>query len=265
VSERVQQAGWNACVVVNDERGVMGLLRADQLAGDPMQSVEHAMRPGPSTFRPNVAITEMADYMAKHKLESSPVTTSDGRLVGLLVRTDAERAALELKPPDATAADERSSVMADAQPHYREPGWFTRNVFNRAVRALTSAGISVLGSRVLEVRGRRSGQPQRIPVNLLTLDGGSYLVSARGEGHWVRNVRAADGQLDLLVGRRREHWQARELSDDDKVPVLRAYLRRWKSEVGVFFEGIGPDSSDEEIRGIAHKHPAFALTRRPDQ
>ena len=85
-------------MVVNDERVVMGLLRADQLAGDPWSSVEHAMRPGPSTFRPNVAITEMAEYMAQHNLESSPVTTSDGRLVGLLVRTDAERAALEVKP-----------------------------------------------------------------------------------------------------------------------------------------------------------------------
>ncbi|HWC39415.1 MAG TPA: nitroreductase family deazaflavin-dependent oxidoreductase [Acidimicrobiales bacterium] len=155
--------------------------------------------------------------------------------------------------------------MSDAQPHYREPGWFTRNVFNRVVRWLTSAGISLLGSRVLEVRGRRSGQPQRTPVNLLTFDGGDYLVSARGEGQWVRNVRAADGQLDLLVGRRREHWQARELSDDDKVPILRAYLRRWKTEVGVFFEGVGPDSSDDEIRAIAPRHPAFALTKRSDQ
>ncbi|TMM19444.1 MAG: nitroreductase family deazaflavin-dependent oxidoreductase [Actinobacteria bacterium] len=155
--------------------------------------------------------------------------------------------------------------MSDAQPHYREPGWFTRNVFNRAVRGLTSAGISLLGSRVLEVRGRKSGQPQRIPVNLLTLDGSDYLVSARGEGQWVRNVRAADGELDLLVGRRRQHWRAQELSDDDKVPILRAYLRRWKSEVGVFFEGVGPESSDEEIRAIAHKHPAFVLTERPEQ
>jgi len=149
--------------------------------------------------------------------------------------------------------------MSDAQPHYREPGWFTRNVFNRAVRGLTGAGISVLGSRVLEVRGRRSGQPQRIPVNLLTLDGSDYLVSARGEGQWVRNVRAADGQLDLLVGRRRDHLRARELPDDEKVPVLRAYLRRWKSEVGVFFEGVGPESSDEELLRVAPDHPVFRI------
>jgi deazaflavin-dependent oxidoreductase (nitroreductase family) len=122
-----------------------------------------------------------------------------------------------------------------------------------------------MGSRVLEVRGRRSGQPQRTPVNLLTVAGSNYLVSARGEGHWVRNVRAADGDLDLLVGRRREHWKARELSLDEKVPVIRAYLERWKAEVGTFFEGVGPRSSDDEIRAISDKHPAFELTRRAEK
>ena len=97
VSQRVREAGWNACVVVNRERIVMGLLRAEQLGGDPTHSIREAMRPGPSTFRPHVAITEMAEYMRAHKLENSPVTTSDGRLVGLLVREDAERAARELE------------------------------------------------------------------------------------------------------------------------------------------------------------------------
>lgn len=97
VRGRAHQAGWNACVVVNEERVVMGLLRADELGGDPARPVERAMRPGPSTFRPHVAITEMADYMVAHKLESSPVTTSDGRLVGLLLRADAERTAHELE------------------------------------------------------------------------------------------------------------------------------------------------------------------------
>jgi CBS domain-containing protein len=97
VSQRVQEAGWNACVVVNGERVVMGLLRAGELGGDPARTIEKAMRPGPSTFRPHVAITEMAENMVAHNLESSPVTTSDGRLVGLLLRADAERAAAEMK------------------------------------------------------------------------------------------------------------------------------------------------------------------------
>lgn len=148
--------------------------------------------------------------------------------------------------------------MTDAV-HYKKPGWFTRNVFNKTVAGLTRAGLSVMGSRVLEVKGRKSGLARRVPVNLLTLDGRQYLVSARGEGEWVRNVRASGGQLDLLVGRRRETRHAVELADTDKAPVLRAYLKRWKVEVGQFFEGVGPDSTDDQITAIASKHPVFVL------
>lgn len=143
--------------------------------------------------------------------------------------------------------------------HYRRPGWFTRNIFNRSVARLTRLGVSVWGSRVLEVPGRRTGEPRRVPVNLLEHDGRQYLVSARGHGEWVRNVRANDGRLDLLLGRRRDHRVAAELQDADKVEVLRAYLRRWKAEVGAFFDGVDASSTDEEIRAIAHKHPVFAL------
>jgi deazaflavin-dependent oxidoreductase (nitroreductase family) len=146
--------------------------------------------------------------------------------------------------------------------HYRAPGWFTRNVFNRSVAVLTRMGISVLGSRVLEVRGRTSGQPRRTPVNLLSYEGQDYLVSPRGEGQWVRNVRADGGRLTLLLGRKRDERQATELADADKVPVLRAYLRRWKAEVGVFFEGVDADSSDEELARIAPRHPVFTLSSR---
>ena len=143
--------------------------------------------------------------------------------------------------------------------HYRQPGWFTRNVFNRLIARLTRLGISVWGSRVLEVTGRKSGLPRRTPVNLLTFDGHEYLVSPRGEGEWVRNLRAADGRLTLVLGRRRQPRTAREVADGDKIEILRAYLRRWKVEVGVFFEGIGADSSTEEIAAIAHRHPVFEL------
>jgi deazaflavin-dependent oxidoreductase (nitroreductase family) len=146
--------------------------------------------------------------------------------------------------------------------HYLAPGWFTRNVANRLVAVLTRSGVSVLGSRVLEVRGRTSGEPRRTPVNLLTFDGRQYLVSARGHGQWVRNVRAADGELHLLRGRSRTRYQATEVAPADSVAVLRAYLKRWKAEVSAFFDGVGPDSTDEEIRRIAHRHPVFALTER---
>jgi deazaflavin-dependent oxidoreductase (nitroreductase family) len=142
--------------------------------------------------------------------------------------------------------------------HYRAPGWFTRNVFNRAVAFSTRHGLSVLGSRVLAVKGRTSGQWRTTPVNLLTLDGRRYLVAARGETQWVRNLRVA-GHGELRAGRQAETFRGRELADDEKVPVLRAYLRRWKAEVGIFFEGTGPDSSDDQIRAIAPRHPAFEV------
>jgi Mg/Co/Ni transporter MgtE len=96
VRERVLAAGWDACVVVNQQRVVLGLLRAKQLDADPELRIEQAMRPGPSTFRPHVPIEEMASYMVDHKLDSSPITTSDGRLVGLLRQADAVQAARRL-------------------------------------------------------------------------------------------------------------------------------------------------------------------------
>lgn len=151
-------------------------------------------------------------------------------------------------------------VMTTAQVHYRRPGFFTRNVFNKAVAGLTRMGISVWGSRILEVRGRSTGATRRTPVNLLTLDGVQYLVSPRGHSNWVRNVRADGGNLVLVLGRRRQAMVGQELDGVDKVAVMRAYLRRWKAEVGIFFEGIGPDSSDEEIAAIAPKHPVFRLS-----
>ena len=151
--------------------------------------------------------------------------------------------------------------MSSTPTHYRKPGWFTQNVFNRFVAFLTRRGISVWGSRVLEVRGRTSGEPRRTPVNLLTLDDEHYLVSPRGEGQWVRNVRAAEGRLATLVGSRREEWVAHELVDDgEKVPVLRSYLKRWKAEVGVFFDGVSADSADAELQRIAPDHPVFRIT-----
>jgi deazaflavin-dependent oxidoreductase (nitroreductase family) len=143
-------------------------------------------------------------------------------------------------------------------PHYQEPGWFDLHVFNPLVAGLTRLGISVAGSRVLEVPGRKSGEPRRVPVNLLTVEGERYLVAPRGATQWVKNLRANGGGR-LLVGRRSETFSATELPDDEKPALLRAYLKRWKWEVGQFFDGVGPDASDEELRRIGPDHPVFRL------
>ena len=143
--------------------------------------------------------------------------------------------------------------------HYQRPGWFTRNVFNRFVAVLTRAGVSVWGSRVLEVRGRKSGEWRSTPVNLLHYEDADYLVSPRGHTQWVRNLRAS-GEGRLRLGGGTQPFTAVELADDQKSALLRAYLRKWKMEVGVFFGGVGPDSSDGELRRIAPDHPVFKLT-----
>ena len=144
---------------------------------------------------------------------------------------------------------------------FQRPGWFTKHVFNPAVAAFTRLGVSLAGSRVLEVRGRSSGEPRRTPVNPLILDGAIYLVAPRGHTQWVRNLRAR-GEGRLLRGRRAEAFDAVEVADDDKPRILREYLRRWKWEVGAFFGGVGPDSPDEELRRIAPEHPIFRITTR---
>jgi len=143
---------------------------------------------------------------------------------------------------------------------YVTPGRATA-IFNRAVAGLTKLGISVWGSRVLYVRGRSSGEWRSTPVNLLTHRGERYLVAPRGTTQWVRNLRAAGGQGELHLGRRVEPFRAAELGDDAKPDVLRAYLKRWKMEIGVFFNGVGPDASDDKLREIAPGYPVFRIER----
>ena len=149
-----------------------------------------------------------------------------------------------------------------ANERYIEPGWFTRNVFNRLVAVATRLGISVWGSRVLRVRGRTSGEWRETPVNLLTLDGRRYLVAPRGITQWVKNLRVS-GEGQLVLGRRVESFVATEVADDDKVEILRAYLKRWKAEVGVFFDGVSATSSEAELRRIAPDHPVFRIEITP--
>ena len=155
--------------------------------------------------------------------------------------------------------------MSDAAPPtdssakgFQEPGWLTRNVFNRAINGLMALGISVQGSRVLEVKGRKSGRWRTTPVNLLEVDGARYLVAPRGNTQWVRNMRVAAGGRRRR-GRKPEGFKATDVAGAAAVPLLRAYLKKWKWEVGVFFEGVDTDASDAELLAIVPDHPVFKL------
>ena len=151
---------------------------------------------------------------------------------------------------------------SEAGPRYQKPGWFTQHVFNPLIAALTRAGVSVWGSRELRVRGRKSGEWRAVPVNLLTIDGTRYLVAPRGHTQWVRNLRVANAG-ELRVGKRVESFTATEVADADKPAILRAYLKRWKAEVGVFFGGVSAKSSDDELLRIAPDHPVFLVIDVP--
>jgi deazaflavin-dependent oxidoreductase (nitroreductase family) len=162
-------------------------------------------------------------------------------------------------PTGTTPATSTPPATAAGQYQQHQPDWFTRRIFNPLVNLLMRLGISVWGARVLEHRGRRSGELHHTPVNLLTIDGTDYLVAPRGETQWVRNVRAADGHLVLILGRRRRICTATEIPVDERADILRTYLRRWKFEVGMFFDGVGPEASDAEFAAVAERHPVFAL------
>ena len=140
---------------------------------------------------------------------------------------------------------------------FQEPGWFTKSVFNPIVAWLSRHGLSLAGSRVLEVQGRKSGEWRRTPVNPLNFEGKRYLVAPRGNTQWVRNIRVSGG--GRLVGRGVEEFSATELADEEKPALLRAYLEKWKWEVGAFFDGVGPDASDEELLRIAPERPVFRI------
>ncbi len=90
---RVRAGGWDTCIVVTDGDVVLGRLHETELRGDPLRSAEEAMRPGPSTFRPDVPAEQMLELMRERNLRTVPVTTSDGRLVGIARVEDLERRA----------------------------------------------------------------------------------------------------------------------------------------------------------------------------
>lgn len=146
---------------------------------------------------------------------------------------------------------------------YVKPRWATK-LLNQAVVLLARSGVSVWGARMLYVRGRKTGQWHATPVNVLTYSGERYLVAPRGHTHWVRNLRAT-GEGELRLGRRIERFAPAELADADKPAVLRAYLQRWKFEIGSFFAGIGPEATDEQLLRIAAGYPVFRVASPPGE
>ena len=140
---------------------------------------------------------------------------------------------------------------------YDEPNLVAR-AGNAVIRRLAEAGVSIMGTHALRVRGRTSGTMRAVVINLMTVDGVDYLVSPRGNTQWARNARAA-GEVE--VGPR---WRGRrvgivEVSDDAKAPLLKRYLDRWFWEVKGHVGGLTPEATAAELAAAAPSIPVFAL------
>ena len=142
---------------------------------------------------------------------------------------------------------------------YQKPDFVTKRVFNPAFDLLMKLGLSFRGSRILYVTGRKTGNVYATPVNPLSFEGQRYLVAPRGETGWVKNIRASGGG-QLRLGGKREAITVQEISGEEKVPVLRAYLKNWKSETSKFFGGVTDESPEETLRQTAPAHPMFRIT-----
>jgi len=132
------------------------------------------------------------------------------------------------------------------------------HIFNSLTKWLTTRGVSLMGSRVLAVRGRKSGEVRTTVVNLFTYEGDRYLLAPRGHTQWVRNLRAV-GEGELRLGRRSERFTPVEIADADKTPLIRLYLRKWAWETGAFFDGLKADSPEAEIEAAAPGFPVFRI------
>ncbi len=132
------------------------------------------------------------------------------------------------------------------------------HLFNSAAKWFTARGISLLGSRVLAVRGRKSGEVRTTVVNLFTYEGDRYLLAPRGHTQWVRNLRAV-GEGELRLGRRTQQFTPVEIADADKEPLIRLYLRKWAWETGAFFDGLKADSPQADITAAAPGFPVFRI------
>ncbi|GAB5899890.1 nitroreductase family deazaflavin-dependent oxidoreductase [Mycobacterium sp. DSM 3803] len=140
---------------------------------------------------------------------------------------------------------------------YDAPGRVAR-VGNDVIRRLAEAGVSIAGSTALQVRGRRSGELRSVVVNLLTVQGRTYVVAPRGTTEWVRNARAA-GEVSTGPRWRRRRHRVVEVAHDQKPPLLQRYVDRWFWEVKGHIGGLTPQSTPAELRAAAPSIPVFEL------
>ena|SRR5437870_5759877 len=128
---------------------------------------------------------------------------------------------------------------------------------NAVMRSLLALGISLNGTTLITVPGRKTGRPHSTPITMVEVDGKRYLQSPFGNVDWVRNLRAA-GKATLSWGRRHETVVATELSPEQAAPIIKSMLVKAPKMIRDYFD-VNPESNLEEIAREAPNHAVFAV------
>jgi deazaflavin-dependent oxidoreductase (nitroreductase family) len=143
--------------------------------------------------------------------------------------------------------------------YYNRPSGLTK-AMNGLFGWIAARGMGPGKTYEIEVTGRSSGEPRKVPVNIVEFEGKRYLVAPRGETEWVRNVRAAAG---LAILRRKEDEDVRltEIAEAERAPIIQKYLGENAMVTKSSF-GIEPTAPIEEFQRIAPRHPTFLVEPR---
>src|ERR1700737_3083361 len=118
-------------------------------------------------------------------------------------------------------------------------------VGNAVMRSMLALGITLNGSALITVPGRKTGQPHSTPITMVEFEGQRYVQSPFGSVNWVRNLRAA-GKATLSWGRRHETVIATQLTPEQAAPVIRSILPRAPKVIQDYFE-VTPEPSLAEF------------------
>jgi hypothetical protein len=142
---------------------------------------------------------------------------------------------------------------------YRKGPWVQRKIGIPMIRMLLGRfGVKMGSAQVFEVTDPATGETHSTPLHILEHDGARYLVSARGDSGWVRSLRSA-GRGRLTHGGSSEEVAAIEVPDEERAPIIGAYVKSfWKDSKGLFAVD-SPDASEDQLRAIAPQHPVFRL------
>jgi deazaflavin-dependent oxidoreductase (nitroreductase family) len=128
---------------------------------------------------------------------------------------------------------------------------------NGLVTGLVKMGFKPGANAIITLPGRNSGRLHSTPITVVEYHGRRYVQSPYGEVDWIRNLRAA-GQASLQSGRRSETVRVRELSAEEKAPILQVMLARTPKVVRRYYD-VTPDSPLADFLKEAPKHPMFEV------